>query len=377
MNFSQFVAGKYTQQYEYKSFSPTPINHEWVWDDARINSLLEEASFALASLNAFSRIVPDIDRFIYMHILKEANTSSRIEGTRTEMNDILHAKEEVMMEKRDDWQEVQNFVKAMNYSVAKLNELPLSSRLLRDAHSLLLEGARGEHKTPGEFRKSQNWIGGASIKDAVFIPPHEEELPALMSDLEKFWHNEQIQVPHLIRIALSHYQFETIHPFLDGNGRIGRLLITLYLLSKGLLSRPCLYLSAYIERHKGQYYDALTTVRESNDMGHWVRFFLLAIRETARRGVETFLRLMEFRDEMQRVVMKFGPRTQIGLSLLDVLYQKVVMDGAETAKALDVSRPTAAAILSKFVDAGILEEVTGFRRNRQYFFGKYYEIFQD
>jgi len=281
MQVEQFVSGHWLQQYQYKSFSPAPINCEWQWLDPQLNTLLERASRSLAELNALSLMVPDVDLFIRMHIAKEANTSSRIEGTQTQMDEAIMRREQVAPEKRDDWQEVQNYIEAINTAVSDLEHLPLSIRLLKQTHAVLMQGVRGAHKLPGEFRSSQNWIGGSNLNNAVFVPPHPDQVAELMGDLEKFWHNEQILVPDLIRIALSHYQFETIHPFLDGNGRIGRLLITLYLVDKGLLHKPALYLSDFFERNRGAYYDALTVVRSSNDLLHWLRFFLTAVAETA------------------------------------------------------------------------------------------------
>ncbi|OGR39341.1 MAG: cell filamentation protein Fic [Desulfovibrionales bacterium GWA2_65_9] len=375
MQFEEFISGSYKQQYEYKSFSPSLVNHEWTWGDPRINTLLEEASLELAKLNTHSLMVPNVDLYIYMHMMKEANSSSRIEGTRTEMDEALRDIAFVDEEKRNDVREVQNYIIAMNSSIKNLKTLPLSNRLLRDAHAMLLAGARGDRKTPGEFRLSQNWIGGSSLADAVFIPPHHEDLPELLSDLEKFWHNEAINVPQLVRIAISHYQFETIHPFLDGNGRIGRLLITLYLLSKGLLDKPCLYLSAFLEKNKGQYYDALTTVRESNDLGHWIRFFLVAVRDTSRKGVDTFQQIMKLRSEVQNRVTAFGARAANGMKLLDRLYMNPVVTVKEAAQALDVAQPTASTLITLFVDQGILVETTGNRRNREFFFRDYYRLF--
>ncbi len=377
MRFEEFAAGRFVQQYQYKSFSPSLVNQEWTWEDPRIHTLLEQAASALAELNAFSLIVPDIDLFISMHVVKEANTSSRIEGTRTEMEDVLLEPEYVAEEKRDDRQEVRNYIEAMNAAIADLEQLPLSGRLLRRAHATLLRGVRGEHRTPGEFRRSQNWIGGASLQDAVFIPPHHDEVAGLMADLEQFWHNEKIQVPDLIRIAVSHYQFETIHPFLDGNGRIGRLLITLYLIGRGLLKKPSLYLSAYIERHKGLYYDALTVVRASNDLGHWVRFFLLAVRETARKGVATFQAIMRLREEARDQVAGLGAKASNGLRLLAQLYLTPIVTVQQAAALLGLSVPTANSLVADFSRLGLLREITGQKRNRLFFFEKYYRLFQD
>jgi Fic family protein len=238
-----------------------------------------------------------------------------------------------------------------------------------------MDGARGERKTPGEFRRSQNWIGGTSLSDAVFIPPHHEELPELMSDLEKFWHNPEIEVPHLIRIAISHYQFETIHPFLDGNGRIGRLLITLYLVSHKLLSKPTLYLSDYFERNKGAYYDALTHVRTSNDLAHWVKMFLVAVTKTAEKGKRTFQEILRVRNEAEGKLLGMGRRARNAQKLLMLLYETPVINTRIIARRLKISRVAAHQLVGTFVNVGILVEMTGFKRNRLFQFKRYFELF--
>lgn len=375
MKFEGFEAGVWRQQYQYKSFSPVLVNGEWRWEDPRINTLLEQATRALGELNAFSLIVPDIDLFIEMHIAKEANQSSRIEGTQTAMDEAVMSEDLIAPEKRDDWREVRNYVDAINAAIAELKSLPLSNRLLRDTHAILMRGVRGEHKTPGEFRSSQNWIGGSSLKDAAFVPPHPSEVADLMGDLEKFWHNEDVEVPDLIRIAISHYQFETIHPFCDGNGRIGRLLITLYLVSKGLLYKPSLYLSDFFERNRASYYDALMAVRVSGDINHWVRFFLAGVAETATRGRDTFQKVLALRTASEARMHELGRRGKSGLQLLQLLYRRPVVTVGEVGEALEISAPTANALVASFVELGLLKELTGFTRNRVFAFETYLQLF--
>ncbi len=377
MKFEEFKSGTYKQQFQYQSFSPEPVNHLWTWDDPSINTLLERATQSLGELNAFSLIVPDVDMFIQMHITKEANTSSKIEGTQTRMDEALMDKEQLIPEKRDDWQEVHNYIEAMNTAIEKLKELPLSSRLLKDIHAILMQGARGEHKTPGEFRRSQNWIGGTSIKDAVFIPPHDDEILELIGDLEKFWHNEEINVPNLIRIAISHYQFETIHPFLDGNGRIGRLMITLYLVSKGLLAKPSLYLSDYFEKNKGAYYDALTIVRSSNNLIHWVKFFLIAVIETAEKGKTTFQEILNLSNQIEGKIVSLGRKAQNARNLLIYLYKRPIVNSTEVAKILGLTAMTTGKLLKDMENIGLLKEVTGYKRNRVFAFEPYLKLFLD
>lgn len=377
MKFEAFVSGSYKQQYQYQSFLPSPINQVWSWEDPRINVLLEKATKSLGELNAFTLIVPDVDLFIRMHIIKEANTSSRIEGTRTEMDEAVLEEEAILPERRDDWHEVQNYVRAMNTAIEELKTLPLSLRLLRHTHEILMSGVRGERKTPGEFRRSQNWIGGASLADAAFIPPHHEDMADLLTDLEAFWHNDNVAVPHLIRCALSHYQFETIHPFLDGNGRIGRLLITLYLVSHELLSKPSLYLSAHLEKHRGAYYDALPRVRESNDIGHWVRFFLQAVIETAESGKRTFQRILALRQELDAEIFKLGRRAENARQLILYLYGTPTISVNRAMEVLKIKYVPANGLIASLVDMGILQEVTGFQRNRIFILRRYIDIFRD
>ena len=376
-SFKEYIAGVHRQQYKYKDFFPSHINQEWSWEDPRINVLLESATKALGELNAYALIVPDVDLFIHMHIAKEANTSSRIEGTKTEMDEVILGEMEILPERRDDWREVQNYIEAMNTSIEQLENLPLSLRLLKQTHEILMSGVRGRQKTPGEFRRSQNWIGGSTLADAAFIPPHHEDLPDLLGDLEAFWHNENIQVPHLIRIALSHYQFEAIHPFLDGNGRIGRLLITLYLVSHRLLEKPSLYLSAHFEKHRDAYYDALSRVRATNDLGHWCRFFLQAVVETAESGKNTFRRILALRQELESDMAKLGRRAENGRRLIVDLFKDPVVTVPDVVSKFGLKETAARNLINALVELDVLREITGYRRNRIFVFQRYMDIFEE
>lgn len=375
MNINDFVAGYLKQQYQYKSFSPEKINHTFTWDDASVNILLASANIALGELNAYTKIVPDVDLFVKMHITKEANKSSRIEGTKTEMDEALMEKESIDPEKRDDWEEVQNYIEAMNTAIESLKILPISSRLMKETHKVLLQGVRGEAKLPGEFRKSQNWIGGSNLNNAFYIPPHQDEVEDLMSDLENFMHNDTIDVPHLIKLAVVHYQFETIHPFLDGNGRIGRLLITLYLVSNGLLQQPSLYLSDFFERNKGAYYDALTLVRSSNNLVHWIKFFLTAVIETSNSSITTFDGILTLKKKMDALIPEFGKKAPNAQKLMQYLYTNPVVNTKIVKGLLGVSAKTAGSLLKDFEDKNILVEFTGFQRNKYFMFQEYLGLF--
>lgn len=377
MDIKDFKAGVYIKQpTNYKSFIPETINMTFTWEEPTINTLLEKATLQLGALNSFSQFVPDIALFIRMHVIKEATVSSRIEGTQTNIEDALVKESEITPEKRDDWKEVANYIAAIDYAIPRLEQLPLSSRLLKETHKILLASGRGEYKIPGEFRSSQNWIGGASINDAVFVPPPFGDVNSLMSDLENFIHNEEISVPHLIKIAIAHYQFETIHPFLDGNGRIGRLMITLYLIENKIIEKPILYLSDFFDKHKGLYYDNLMAVRRTNNLTQWLKFFLEAVSQTCEIASKSLKEIIKLRHDCEgNRIISLGKKAPNAKKLLDHLFVQPIVNALDVGKVLDISQVSAYKIIDDFIKAQILREMTGFKRNRYFSFSEYLAIF--
>ncbi len=375
MDINKFNSGKWLKGNQYKYFLPNEINHDWRISDSKLQRKIEAVSLRLGELNSFAKFVPNIDLFIQSYVMKEAVTSSRIEGTNTNMEQAFSDELDINPEHRDDWQETKKYVEAMNGALDDLKRLPLSNRLIKNTHAILLSHVRGKNKTPGEFRKSQNWIGGATIADAVFVPPSAEHVQSLMSDLEKFLHNDQIDIPHLLKVAIAHYQFETIHPFLDGNGRIGRLLITLYLVSIGMLDRPLLYASDYFEKNKGLYYDKLTFARDKHDLFGWVNFFLHAIETTAIEAAASLKDILALKEQLtSKKIPTLGRKTKNGQRFLDLLFVRPVVTAGLVGKELGLSPKASNDLLRDFVSLKVLKETTGYKRNRLFEFTDYLKI---
>ena len=346
-------------------------------DNMEVLEMLGRADRELGRLDMFSNYVPNIDLFISMHVIKEATQSSRIEGTQTNIREALLDKEDLPPENREDWDEVQNYIRALDTAIHDLQTLPFSSRLIRNTHKVLLTGVRGKHKSPGEFRKSQNWIGGSTLKNAVFVPPVHSSIGELMSDLEKFIHNENIYFPELLRIALVHYQFETIHPFLDGNGRVGRLLITLYLVSRGILKNPVLYLSDFFEHNRNLYYDKLTQTRVNDDISGWFKFFLSGIIETAQSGIKTFDSILQLQKSVEASLQTLGSRAANAQKVMQYLYKKPITNAAKVAEVAGISNASAYKLIASLENLGILNETTGGQRGRTYEFTNYLKLFSE
>lgn len=367
----QFVTNM-TGEAMYKSFKPAPLPPEIITDTRMMDSLAS-AIRNLNQLDISSQLIPNTDLFVSMYVRKEALISSQIEGTQCTLDDILDP--ELNTNTNLDAAEVINYVKAVQFALNRRNDLPLCNRLLREVHAVLMEGVRGEDKNPGEFRRSQNWIGpkGCSLKEARYIPPNVEDMIVAMSDLEKYM-NYSEQYDPLIRAALIHYQFETIHPFLDGNGRIGRLLILLYLMETNLLRKPVIYVSYFMKKNQLEYYDRISEVRRTGNYEQWIIFFLEAVSTAASDAVLSIQQLSNLHDKNIALLPK-AKRTKDNLRLVfDYIEQHPIVDIKHTAEALDLSYNTVSSAVKKLVGLGILHETTNSARNRVFTYEEYLRI---
>ena len=356
----------------YQSFRPSPLPPLLESDTDSVR-LLVKANRELAILNTAASLIPDTDLFVSMYVRKEALMTSQIEGTQCTLDDILDP--DMDANSNLDVSDVVNYINAANYAIQRLQTLPLCNRLLRETHERLMEGVRGQEKNPGEFRRSQNWIGpsGSTLKNARYIPPNVDDMTAAMSDLEKYL-NENEEYDPLVRAALIHYQFETIHPFLDGNGRIGRLLILLYLMQQGLLDHPVLYVSYFLKKNQIEYYDRISEVRRSGNYEQWVRFFLEAVYAAAEDAVDSIHRLSSLHEQNLSLLPKTNRSVDHTRRVFDYLEQHPIIDIKRTAAALDVSYNTISSVIRKLVDCGILYETTNAARNRVFAYQQYLEI---
>lgn len=371
-------AGKYvdnlTGEAAYQSFKPNPLPPiPEIEMDEEIVRLLVDANKQLVKLDTASQLISNADLFISMYVRKEALISSQIEGTQCTLDDVLDP--EVETNTNLDVSDVINYVKATQYALKRLEKLPLCCRLIREVHEVLMEGVRGQDKTPGEFRYSQNWIGPAncSLKDARYVPPNVEDMQNAMSDLEKFI-NENVDYDPLIRVALIHYQFETVHPFLDGNGRIGRLLILLYLMEQGLLVKPVIYISYFLKKNQVEYYDRISEVRRSGNFEQWIRFFLEAVSKAASDSLEAICQLSALHDRNIEKLPKTTRSKDNLRAVFDYIEQYPIIDIKKTAKELEVSYNTVATAVKKLVEIGILQETTNAARNRVFAYEEYLGI---
>lgn len=362
----------------YRAFIPASLPpNPPVRMSAELTRCLSDADRALGRVDGVASILPNPDLFVAMYVKHEAVFSSQIEGTQSTLEDVLEYEVNPKGEARPkDVEEVVNYVRAMNYGLRRLSEIPLSLRLLREIHAELLKGVRGSERTPGEFRRSQNWVGPANcvLKDAEFVPPPPHEMHAALDNLEKFLHDRS-SLPVLIHCGLAHAQFETIHPFLDGNGRIGRLLITLLLCEQEVLQRPLLYLSYYLKAHRAQYYDRLMAIRNDGDWEGWLKFFLRGVYEVSRTATETARAILELRERHREIITQHLPGSTNGLKMLDYLFEHPLLSTRMAQEALGCAYGTAGSIIQEFEKLEILQEITGQQRNRLYRYEPYVSLF--
>jgi Fic family protein len=346
--------------------------------EGALQNLLSQADIALARLDGMGYFLPNADLFIAMFVRKEALLSSQIEGTQASLENIFEYESGDKPENINDVAEVINYIKALNYGMERLKTLPMSLRLIKEIHSVLMQGTRGGDKAPGEFRKTQNWIGppGSTLKDAHYIPPPPQEVLKAMGDLELYIHKAR-KMPVLIDCGLVHYQFESIHPFLDGNGRVGRLLITFYLYFREVLHRPLLYLSYYFKKNRQEYYDRLSMVRDKRDYEQWIAFFLKGVMETADSAVETSRKILELQTKHRNLLWKKKLSSPLAVGILERLFQKPYVSVNDVAKEFSISFQAASNLVSQLEGTGVLQEITGKKRDKRFIYGAYITILSE
>lgn len=375
-------AGRYIRQPTgYRAFMPAPLPPDPpVVLDGELHTLLSDADRALGRLDGSIQTLPNPDLFVAMYVRKEAVLSSQIEGTQSSLHDVLRAEARILSpEAPDDVDEIFNYINAMRHGLERLTSLPVSVRLIREIHAELLRGGRGHNLTPGQLRTTQNWIGpqGCTLNEATFVPPPPQELARLLGELETFLHENQ-RLPVLIAIGLAHAQFETIHPFLDGNGRVGRLLITFLLCEKTILSRPVLYLSWYFKAHRQDYYDHLQAVRDQGTWEDWLAFFLRGVFLVSQQASETARRILLLREEhRQAITDSLGGSAANGHRALEHLYQQPIVTVKQVQDWIGTTYPAANNLVRRMVELGILHEMTGYKRNRRFQYRDYLRLFHD
>lgn len=377
IDIKDFKAGLFKLQLGFKSFSPELINKQWIISDPEINSLLSEANFKLGELNSTLKFFQKVDLFAKMLVIKEAVSSCRIDGAQIKFDEIFIKENDVKEDQKRAWREVNNYIWSINKALENFPKVSISNPLIKEIHKNLIVDLDGKISGIGEFRKDQNWIGGDTIDNAKFIPPTFSEINELMRDLENFINNDEITVPILIKIAIIHYQFETIHPFLDGNGRIGRMLINLFLVANGFLLKPILNISEYFENTKVLYFENLANVQIKNDLSKWIKYFLRGIITSAEKGVTIFQKIQSLQNDVMesRIPTLGGKKLSLAKSVLTYLYKNPTIYSNYLVEAIEITKPTANAIIKDFVKRQILVEVTGQKRNRLFIFKDYTKLF--
>ncbi|MBP3857006.1 MAG: Fic family protein [Ruminiclostridium sp.] len=362
---------------EYKSFVPNPLPPDPPVElDEDMVSMLVKANRSIAALDSISTRIPDMDLFVSMYVRKEALMSSQIEGTQATLEDVLDPMIEANTNR--NVADVVNYIKATEYAISRLNTLPLCNRLIKETHAVLMEGVRGQERSPGEFRRSQNWIGGqgSTLRTARYIPPSPEDMDNAISDLEKYINSDDDNDP-LVRAALLHYQFETIHPFLDGNGRVGRLLITLFLMENKVLSTPALYISYFLKKNRIEYYDRMTEVRSKGNYEQWVKFFLTAIYECSQDAIQTIDKLTALHVKNEKIVSEMKRAAKNTMSVFRYLEKNPIIDIGKTSEALDLSFNTVSSAINRLIDAGIVIQTENAARNRTFAYEEYLQILRN
>lgn len=376
MKLEGYKSGIFMRMNDYSPFILSKINYEWSWEDSKLNKMSAEVNRQIGELNGYSKLLPNMDAYTKMLMVVEANKTSKIEGTNIKMEDCLLQPSDIEAEKKEDWDRIQRHIDAMNYGIQQIGEqVTVGTKLLREIHNILLQGEKGDEKNLGKLRGMQTWVGGTSILDAIYIPPPHTEIVECLADFEQFIANEDTNTPDVVKLAMLHYQFESIHPFVGGNGRIGRMLIPLYLRSKGFLDKPCLFVSEYLEQNKEEYFNRLAKVRTSSDIIGWINFFLEAMLESAKRTNNRLQQLSQLKNEMDNVVMNTPVKPDNAKKIVETFYKEPIVDVLRLGELSGIKGGTMRTVINSLIDKGIVIKVKGVNKNKIVCFKKYTDIF--
>lgn len=376
MKLEDYKVGRYIRMEGYRSLILSKINYDWEWEDSKLSLLVAEANRLIGEISIYSKLLPNVDVYIKMLSRIEANSSNRIEGAKTTIEEELLGEDNIEEEKKEDLARAKRYIEAINHGAERIKDGGnVCTKLMKELHKILMQEEDIDHKLIGKVRNMQNWVGGDSIENAEYVPPPYTEIEECLADFEEFANNEEIDTPHIVKLAILHYQFETIHPFLGGNGKIGRMIIPFYMKSKGMLNKPCLYLSEYLEKNKDRYFEELMNVRDKNNIIDWIKFFLESVIQTAKLTEKRFEKLSKFYDEIENLALDLPVKPENAFRVINVLFEEPIIDRTKLGELAGVKEGTMRTIINSLTEMGVIDKINGNDKSKIIVFKEYMDIF--